>query len=332
MEESNDITCSDITGPITKRQPNELIGVLQSATPPTSPESSVQGKLSGFRIYSHSVHGANIYASSRPKSYPHGASVENKHPLKSSRMTTKRELQNVDQLEEEQLPESNLEESALNNQQDTIQMNTVEVPQVEKETADLLSVEEQLAEYLRISHSGRIQDLRELRHWVFVYGTLKRSFPNAHLLQKDALYEGDFVTCDKYPLVVGGPYYSPYLLDMKGYGDNVRGELYRVSSNALKQLDQLENVGVNYTRRVIPVCSVKDRSFLVGAFVYLKCNYTKELLQSEWLSDYQDNRYVPRHLRPQTNHSLYYQRAQSMQDLGQAEDSTNKEKQTRCIK
>lgn len=57
------------TGPVTKRPVAQLVGVLQSATPPTSPESSVHGKFSKSRIYSHSVHGGNIY-SSRPSPYP----------------------------------------------------------------------------------------------------------------------------------------------------------------------------------------------------------------------------------------------------------------------
>ncbi|GJD11598.1 Gamma-glutamylaminecyclotransferase [Galdieria sulphuraria] len=194
---------------------------------------------------------------------------------------------------------------------------------VNEQVAKLLSVEQQLAEYLRISHSGRVQDLRLLSHWVFVYGTLKRSFPNSHLLEDGALFEGDFMTCDKYPLVIGGPYYSPYLLDMKGYGNNVRGELYRVSSESLKELDKLENVGVNYTRRVIPIYSVKDRSFIVKAFAYLKCNYTDELLQTKWLSDYQDRRYVPRQLRPKDDNAQSYRKTQSMQDIFSADSSAN---------
>ncbi|KAK4525856.1 hypothetical protein GAYE_SCF17G3765 [Galdieria yellowstonensis] len=301
------------TGPLTERPREQLVGVLQSATPPTSPESSVHGKFSQHKIYSHSVHGGNIYASRLG-----GVIAPKKNRWVEDGAYENRE--NDTSIE--------IETSALERNQSSEDNNIVS-----EEQEELANVHQQLAEYLRISHSGRVQDLRQLSHWVFVYGTLKRSFPNSHLLEDGALFEGDFMTCDKYPLVIGGPYYSPYLLDMKGYGNNVRGELYRVSNESLKELDKLENVGVNYTRRVIPVYSVKDRSFIVKAFAYLKCNYTNELLNTNWLSDYQDHRYVPRHLRPKDNSHQHndnnapnYRKIQSMQDMFSSDTCTNDER------
>ena len=58
------------------------------------------------------------------------------------------------------------------------------------------------------------------RHLVFVYGTLKRGQPNEYLIKelKDAKYIGKAVTCQKYPLVIGGQWRLPYLLNLDGQG------------------------------------------------------------------------------------------------------------------
>lgn len=58
------------------------------------------------------------------------------------------------------------------------------------------------------------------RHLVFLYGTLKRGQPNEYLINdiKDAKFIGKAVTCEKYPLVIGGPWRLPYLLKLDGKG------------------------------------------------------------------------------------------------------------------
>ncbi|KAA8498944.1 Gamma-glutamylaminecyclotransferase [Porphyridium purpureum] len=149
-------------------------------------------------------------------------------------------------------------------------------------------------------------------HLVFVYGTLKRSFPNSHLLS-NAMFVGEFRTVQQYPLVVGGPWFSPYLLNMQGKGQKVKGEVYIVDDGELAKLDELENIGVNYTRKVIPVDVDDGAESPVSAepvephaqprnrlhvHAYLKCNYTPDLVKKTWLDEYQDRRYVPRHKRP----------------------------------
>lgn len=133
-------------------------------------------------------------------------------------------------------------------------------------------------------------------HYVFVYGTLKKGFPNAYMLDR-ATFVGDFRTLTRYPLVVGGKYNSPYLLDMPSKGSRVKGELYAVDDAVLADLDDLENVGVNYSRAVTKVSSCADRSFAIDAFVYLKTNNLHELAAKEYLDDYQCRLYVPRHMR-----------------------------------
>lgn len=134
------------------------------------------------------------------------------------------------------------------------------------------------------------------KHYVFVYGTLKTGFANAHLLER-ATFLGDFRTVMRYPLVVGGKYNSPYLLDMPSKGSRVKGEVYAVDDATLADLDHLENVGVNYSRKVAKVANCSDRSFMAHAYVYLKTNGLEQLAKNRFLDDYQCRKYVPRHLR-----------------------------------
>lgn len=133
-------------------------------------------------------------------------------------------------------------------------------------------------------------------HYVFVYGTLKRGFANAHLLDR-ATCLGEFRTVTKFPLVIGGQFHSPYLLDLPHRGAHVKGEVYVVDDAILADLDHLENVGVNYSRKVAKVSSATDRAFVVDVFVYFKVNGMERLIDGTFLDDYQCRKYVPRHLR-----------------------------------
>lgn len=133
-------------------------------------------------------------------------------------------------------------------------------------------------------------------HYVFVYGTLKRGFPNSHLLER-ATFIGEFRTVTKYPLVVGGQYFSPYLLDIPQTGNRVKGEMYVVNDAILADLDHLERVGINYTRKVEKVASCNDRSFVADAFIYFKCNDINTLAKNAFLEDYQCRRYIPQDMR-----------------------------------
>lgn len=135
------------------------------------------------------------------------------------------------------------------------------------------------------------------KHYVFVYGTLKRGFANSHFLDR-ATYIGEFRTVTRYPLVVGGRYNSPYLLDIPSKGARVKGEVYAIDDATLADLDHLENVGVNYSRKVAKVSNCANRAFLADAYVYFKTNALEELAKNEHTDDYQCRKYVPRHLRP----------------------------------
>lgn len=102
----------------------------------------------------------------------------------------------------------------------------------------------------------------------------------------------------RYPLVVGGRYHSPYLLDIPSKGSKVKGELYAVDDATLADMDHLEKVGVNYTRKIARVSNTADRAFVVNAFIYFKVNGLEDLIDKPFLDDYQCRKYVPRHLRP----------------------------------
>eukprot|EP00168_Porphyra_purpurea_P011102 TRINITY_DN2798_c0_g1_i1.p1 TRINITY_DN2798_c0_g1~~TRINITY_DN2798_c0_g1_i1.p1 ORF type:complete len:261 (+),score=61.25 TRINITY_DN2798_c0_g1_i1:453-1235(+) len=126
---------------------------------------------------------------------------------------------------------------------------------------------------------------------VMVYGTLKKGFPNSPFLRA-ATYLGACRTVGTYPLVVGGDWFSPYLLAAPGHGHRVFGEMYAVCPAVLAALDELENVGVNYTRSSLRF--VGPAGEVVRVHTYFKVNFSVALARAEYLVEYTDRRYVPR--------------------------------------
>ncbi|CAM0878248.1 unnamed protein product [Alopecurus aequalis] len=92
------------------------------------------------------------------------------------------------------------------------------------------------------------------RWLVFTYGTLKRGFCNHALLQDlslkgDAIFVGVSTTASPLPLVCG-PYRGvPFLLNLPGSGQHVKGELYSVTDRGLARLDELEGVSRGHHQR-----------------------------------------------------------------------------------
>ena len=107
-------------------------------------------------------------------------------------------------------------------------------------------------------------------HRVFVYGTLKRGFPNYGFIPPDARYAGEYRTSDAYPLLIGGHWFTPYLLDEPGRGHQVKGEIFEVDDAALAILDELESVGLanGYHRKEIVLKALATNQAEV-AWVYL---------------------------------------------------------------
>lgn len=100
---------------------------------------------------------------------------------------------------------------------------------------------------------------------IFVYGTLKKGFPNHHLIEEfspsnDAVFMGKYQTVKPFPLVCG-PLGIPFLINRPGSGQRVKGELYSVSGRALARLDELEGISIgNYERLPIEVVALDGGS------------------------------------------------------------------------
>ena len=111
------------------------------------------------------------------------------------------------------------------------------------------------------------------RSRVFVYGTLKKGFPNHARYLSDADLLGTFRTRERYRLVLNGERFSPCLLDGAGLGRRVEGEVYAVDWPVLQQLDRLERIHLpdGYRRHTIVVDPVDTpRLETCEVFVYLK--------------------------------------------------------------
>ncbi|XP_061374917.1 putative gamma-glutamylcyclotransferase At3g02910 [Gastrolobium bilobum] len=108
-------------------------------------------------------------------------------------------------------------------------------------------------------------------HMIFAYGTLKEGLPNHALMEElmdkdDAVLVGTYFTRQPYPLVCG-PHGIPYLINLTGPGQRVKGEVYAVSDSALVRLDEFEGVSAGYYER-LPVVAVEEGGESVEAEAY----------------------------------------------------------------
>jgi gamma-glutamylaminecyclotransferase len=96
-----------------------------------------------------------------------------------------------------------------------------------------------------------------MRHYLFVYGTLKKGFPNHDQYVGSARELGKYQTIEKYPLVLCGTRYVPCMIHSPGDGHHVEGELYEVDDECLNRIDALERIqdSDGYRRAVIRVSS-----------------------------------------------------------------------------
>nr|XP_010933471.1 putative gamma-glutamylcyclotransferase At3g02910 [Elaeis guineensis] len=155
------------------------------------------------------------------------------------------------------------------------------------------------------------------RALVFVYGTLKRDFPNYGLIE-DLIRSGDasFVaaarTAARLPLVVG-PWGVPFLLPIPGSGQRVSGEIFAVSARGLTRIDDLEGTRRGHYERlpvaVIPSSGGGDEDDVAEAVeaeaYYAHRSYAAELWRRigergfEAYSEKEARGYVKRKDRPQ---------------------------------
>lgn len=107
---------------------------------------------------------------------------------------------------------------------------------------------------------------------VFVYGTLKAGFPNAHV-NGGARQPGRFRTRARLPLVLLGEGHVPCVVLSPDVGHQVFGEVYEVTHDALARMDRLERLGEpdGYLRVAIEVEDVAvPGAAVLTAFVYAK--------------------------------------------------------------
>ncbi len=129
-------------------------------------------------------------------------------------------------------------------------------------------------------------------HQVFIYGTLKRGFPNHQAGLAKARFVARVQTQQAFPLVIGGRWFSPYLIDEPGQGQRVFGELFAVDDEGLALLDELEGVGhpLGY-RRIVVGCLLEEQA--LEAWTYVKDRTLIEGIHSDALAEYEpDPRYV----------------------------------------
>jgi len=140
--------------------------------------------------------------------------------------------------------------------------------------------------------------ITEAPNFVFIYGTLKRGFPNHDKPLLGRFYRGTCKSLDAYPLVVANKFFSPVLIDEKGNGLNVYGELYNVSNEVLDKLDILEGVGKAWGYYRISIEVKQESESAVTATTYAKSRKDIDTIHSEHLSSYElDERYVHPSLR-----------------------------------
>jgi gamma-glutamylaminecyclotransferase len=128
---------------------------------------------------------------------------------------------------------------------------------------------------------------------VFAIGTLKHGFPFHERGLVGASFLGRFSSVKPYPLVIAGPWFAPMIFDEPGVGLRVEGELYEVDEPGLAKLDQLESVGKpgNF-RREIEVEPVEGGVVTV-AFAFMKARELAAPLHTDYLSSYDDRRFIP---------------------------------------
>lgn len=132
----------------------------------------------------------------------------------------------------------------------------------------------------------------------FVYGTLKRGFPNYSQVPESAIFVGTAQTLNAFPLVVDPHFSVPFMLSVPNHQNahKVQGELFLMNEQARKAIDKFEGVGTGfYHTEAIPVTILSisqgyrghlRESEIVQANVYFRdASNTGPLWAHEWTID-----------------------------------------------
>jgi gamma-glutamylaminecyclotransferase len=106
---------------------------------------------------------------------------------------------------------------------------------------------------------------------LFVYGSLKQGYPNAHV-NRGTRVPGNYRTAQPHPFYLAHVG-LPCLLPATGQGFQVLGELYRVNDADLAAMDVLEEVGLpgGYERVVIDIEACEGSPAApISAWAYLQ--------------------------------------------------------------
>lgn len=128
-----------------------------------------------------------------------------------------------------------------------------------------------------------------MKHRIFVYGTLKKGFPNHDRYMQSAEKIGNYRTIENYPLVLIGQRYVPCMINAPGEGEHIEGELYEVDGDCLKRLDALERIKKpdGYRRLKINLRSVeKHNAVTLEAHAYLIAPKFAKDRRSDYLKMY----------------------------------------------
>jgi gamma-glutamylaminecyclotransferase len=133
---------------------------------------------------------------------------------------------------------------------------------------------------------------------VFVFGTLKKSFPLHDKGLQGATYLGPYRTVEKYPMMVAGPWYAPMIIHDPGVGWQVKGEVYEVNDERLNVLDTLESIHKPGNHRVMVEVEPLEVGDITIAHIYVKARELVMPIHTAYLEDYQDRRFVHSSQRP----------------------------------
>ncbi|MDL0433996.1 gamma-glutamylcyclotransferase family protein [Marinobacter sp. TBZ242] len=127
-------------------------------------------------------------------------------------------------------------------------------------------------------------------HLLFVYGTLKRGFAHHERYLGLSQFIANVKTAEPHPLVLCSERYEPVMIDAKGHGKKVMGELYWVDDVLIDNLDFLEKVNEpdgNQRRRVEVVLPDGTSQ---RAWCYVKNSTLVKDIRSKPISIYEDDR------------------------------------------
>jgi gamma-glutamylcyclotransferase (GGCT)/AIG2-like uncharacterized protein YtfP len=98
--------------------------------------------------------------------------------------------------------------------------------------------------------------------YLFVYGTLKKSGINHDLFPLKCIISLSVLTTEKYSLHVSEHNYAPFMHNDESFY-KVKGELYLIPKELLKELDKFEKT---YFRKIISVQDEKGKLYYAHAY------------------------------------------------------------------